>query len=512
MKLLPLCLLFVAALNAQTVCAIRGAAVDAFTGKPIPRARVFAEQESAPSVQRITDAQGTFCFERLKAGDYGLKARRFLYLDSEDGPEIHVDPSSPAPPIIIKLTPQSTISGVLLDPDGDPVQGATVELLRRKWKQGQPTAMRVQQTGTDDLGRYRFASLGAGTYFMRSRPTPRYGDAIRARPLDQNRQPMRQIVSGVWYGGSFSFRDATPIRLGVGQEISNLTLSFRTAETRHIGGHVKPAASPLPQSISLLRDGESLGFFIPIQPGGHFLTEGLTPDRYTVRGANLRDAEVDLTANDMDDLVLEPDDPVELQITVHLEGTNPPAGALLLADKTLGTKPAQRISENKFRLTVGAGHYEIGFGDGAPTYFTKGLIVDGKLQPRHILDLQSGGQRSVDLYLTSNLARVEGRVTLDRPGANDITLLVEDESELDSLRTKQIKADGTFQLTFLHRARYRLYAFEEFNKDSWGNPELAALLAAKSIVVDVKEGQRSRVSLPLISTEEFNAALKKTDF
>lgn len=100
----------------------------------------------------------------------------------------------------------------------------------------------------------------------------------------------------------------------------------------------------------------------------------------------------------------------------------------------------------------------------------------------------------------------------DRPVEDKVTLLLEDQSDPDSSPTKRSGPNGQFRWTLLQAGIYHLYAFEKFSRDLWENPELAALLAAKSVVLEVKEGQHLHVSVPLISIEDFQAALKKTGF
>ncbi len=110
------------------------------------------------------------------------------------------------------------------------------------------------------------------------------------------------------------------------------------------------------------------------------------------------------------------------------------------------------------------------------------------------------------------MATVEGRVMGDQSLEEEITLLLEDEADPGFSLTKLARADGKFQWNLPQAGRYRLYAFEEFNRDWWGSPELTALFAGKSVILEAKEGQHLHVTLPLISTEEFQEALRKTGF
>ena len=52
-------------------------------------------------------------------------------------------------------------------------------------------------------------------------------------------------------------------------------------------------------------------------------------------------------------------------------------------------------------------------------------------------------------------------------------------------------------------------AIEGFDDGPWGSPELFASLAGKSVAVELGEGQRKTVTLPVIPVGEWEAALRK---
>lgn len=107
---------------------------------------------------------------------------------------------------------------------------------------------------------------------------------------------------------------------------------------------------------------------------------------------------------------------------------------------------------------------------------------------------------------------VGGQVVSNRALKGEITLLMENDEDPEFSVNPRSSADGKCQCEFSWSGRYRLYAFEDFHRDAWGNPSLMTLLAAKSVVLEIKEGEHLHVSLPLISAKEFQEALRKTGF
>jgi hypothetical protein len=69
---------------------------------------------------------------------------------------------------------------------------------------------------------------------------------------------------------------------------------------------------------------------------------------------------------------------------------------------------------------------------------------------------------------------------------------------------------GNFQMESLRPGPYRLFAIQDFDEDDWGDPKLAAALAAKSVAVDLKESEKRQVELPPITSEEWTAAVERT--
>jgi Carboxypeptidase regulatory-like domain len=530
-------LLFAAAgaMLAQSPCSLRGVVLDGLTKQPLKRAQVFAKiasdsDESLP-IRQVTDAQGAFCFETLAAGDYLLHASRAFYVDAAYGEhwpggharKLAVPAEKSANPIRIEMMPQAIISGTLVDGDGDPVQGARVELVKAHWAGQKLTALGIDQTTTDDQGRYRFARLASGTYFVSATPPSvheREGLPLE-HVLDENHQSFKQTQGRTFYKDAISLRDATAVHVRPGQEISDLALGLRTAEARRLSGHVlgELLTSHFPIALAEEDTGApGVWLNIPAREDGSFAAEGLFPDRYEVYAGQAR-TEVDLTNGDIDDLILDANSPMDLQITVHYESGKaaPPVRSLTLINKDPRAldygRPieTQLIADNKFHLNLYSGQFEVDrVGDGLP-YFIRELVFDGHEQRGNILDLKGSGPKSMELFLSSKPAIVEGRV----PGASaetPVTVLLENESDPQAAPKILSSPDGQFQWTVTRGGRYRIYAFEDFDEDSWANPEMPALLADKSTAVEIKEGAHFQIQPPVISGDEYAAAMKQAGY
>lgn len=168
---------------------IGGIVVDSVTGQPLEGAEVTIAPVTALDEARIfsTSSGGRFLFANLPAGKYRLMANRSGYaLQAFNEHEVFstaivVGPGLDSEHIRFPLAPSSVISGVVTDDWGDSVRDAKVLLFQQSMFDGSRTLRNINQTTTDDQGRYRFAHLRAGTYAV----------AVSARPWYT--QPQMQV-------------------------------------------------------------------------------------------------------------------------------------------------------------------------------------------------------------------------------------------------------------------------------------------------------------------------------
>src|SRR5215472_3547703 len=159
---------------------IEGIVVDSVTGQPLYGAEVsIAPSENLDEEQTfLTSGDGRFLFANLPRGKYRLMAGRRGYapqaLHQHEGYStgVAVGPGLDSEHIRFPLAPSSVITGVVTDEWGDAVRDAKVLLFQQSMFDGSRTLRNVNQTMTDDQGRYRFAHLLSGTYAV----------AVYARP------------------------------------------------------------------------------------------------------------------------------------------------------------------------------------------------------------------------------------------------------------------------------------------------------------------------------------------
>jgi hypothetical protein len=129
-----------------------------------------------PGLQRVlTDSDGYFLFRDLPQGTYGFTAFAPGYLDGGYGqrrPEgraqpFRVEDGQRVGDVVVRLWPESVISGTVTDETGAPMTGLTVLICRRVTVNGR-IELRPHQYGkrTNDRGVYSAAGLPPGEYVV----------------------------------------------------------------------------------------------------------------------------------------------------------------------------------------------------------------------------------------------------------------------------------------------------------------------------------------------------------
>ncbi len=112
--------------------------------------------------------------------------------------------------------------------------------------------------------------------------------------------------------------------------------------------------------------------------------------------------------------------------------------------------------------------------------------------------------------MATNPARVSGVVRDDQGKAlNGVVILIPDppQPQAASLyRRAETDENGRFQFQGLRPGKFRLYAWEELEDGAQFDPDVTAPLQARSLAVEVAEGERKEVEVTRITVDEVEAA------
>src|SRR5579859_920242 len=162
---------------------IDGVVTNSVTHEPVKKATVSIllpqTRKANPSTQTaITDAAGHFHFDSVAPGSYRLTANCDGFVrDAADptrpGAQLTVAEEQQIKDAALKLMPVATISGHILDEDGDPIVRAQVAVMRYYYGQARKAFNQISSAESNDLGEFEAINLPPGHYYVEVSVPPR---------------------------------------------------------------------------------------------------------------------------------------------------------------------------------------------------------------------------------------------------------------------------------------------------------------------------------------------------
>jgi hypothetical protein len=193
---------------------VSGSVIDAVTGEPIRKALVQLNGQQRRTA--FSDGDGRFQFEGIAPGTVSLQAQKPGYFGEQELPG-HLSPQAEVGPrndsVVLKLTPESVISGKVTTVAGIPLEHVPLGLTYLAFREGRRRWEAKGQIVSDESGRFRFANLLSGTYYVGAGPfTPREGS------LFELERKLKTGYPGVYYPGAQDLASASAIQLSAGQQ------------------------------------------------------------------------------------------------------------------------------------------------------------------------------------------------------------------------------------------------------------------------------------------------------
>ena len=519
---------------------ISGRVIDAITGQPLARAPVSINVSASSGASaaldssrtEFSDTEGRFAFAGVLPGKYSLTAHHRgyfpqMYQQHENfTTAIVVGPGLQSENLTFGLRPSASISGEVRDESDDPVRRAIVMIFRENLIGGRRRTSSFGQRQTDDQGRYHFAHLPPGTYFVSVSARPWYAQHnIRHRMTQDNQnvqeadsfsqqdQALDVVYPVMFFPDSNDIAGAAPLALHAG-EMAIADFRLRPIPALHFLVRA-PAADPN-QGVNIqvtqsLADGREIHVpvsFHQVAPGlmevggvppGRLSLAVMTPNGNATmrRTQNLQvsnDAEIDATQSAPSVVV---------------------SGILKIDDASLVPQPARVLLRN---LTTGQGFTadisatgEFSFKNNPSETGSYELVI---IEPQalFIRSLSSTGIKTTgrsfqiagaqDVSITVNASKGTGHITgtalkKDKPASGVMIVLapLDLRSNPALFRRDQSDSDGTFSLNAVVPGRYTLMAIEDGWDLEWGDPEVLKKYLAGGESVEIAPNQKSDIKV-----------------
>ena len=525
---------------------VSGVVIDTASGDPVRKAIVTITWQGTPRswATTRTDSDGAFRFERLPAGKYDLRAMKAGIGNAAYGADsardigelITLADGETRSGLKLRFLHFGSISGRVVDSDGDPLPRVTVQLLRQGRNHGAPVLVNQQGAMTDDRGDYRISGINPGEYFSRALPQPGMGQ------VRFSGEAPRTILLGAFFGDTRQEKDARPIRIRGGEILTGMDFHLTSTEIAKIHGHVSgvPRAEVSPTSRNprlMSKPGEfvnvritSLDAFGQQQTFGvgasvndpQFNLDQMPPGRYRLQasmnggGQQLVGAQVvDLQPGENQvELAVAP--ALEIKGQVRLEGPDAQLGSVRVALIPAGvrgpniTASPDATGHFTFRQVL-PGEWDVDMVGNAPrgTYIRSVRWGDKDVLFTPFEITASDAQLTV--VLSTVTAKIEGEVDAggaDPSRAGIVLAPVGKTHDFTRFYYGTPSDDhGKFKISDIAPGKYKIFAIEKMAAANFRNPEAADRLEPLGQEIELVEGKTLEVHPKLIPRERANEVL-----
>ena len=520
--------------------AIRGRVLSP-TRTPVAGAAVRIEGTGTDQLLR-TDAAGAFSISGLRPGQYVLRANADGHMEWHYGQgspglagrPIRLAENQVIESVEIVLPPGRAISGVVVDENGEPLQGARLQALQLRYTGGRLVAAPAgSPRSTDDRGRYRLWGLQSGTYLVSAMVD---GLVPAGRGL--------AAYAPIYFPGTPIVGAAVAVDL---REDATANLAFTGTQLAEVRGIARDGDGPLVSGTARLvnsrRSGavSAVAYAASIQLDGSFVLRNVPPGEYVlqVRGdgpgrTGLYGTEELTVGTESMTVSVKTSYGTDLEGRIIFEGpieqacapaelrtgianmncqrsVRPRIGAVPLDDRSRDVPSGLVVTDSDFFITnlFGLTSFAIQGSQGNDWYL-KSFTINGT----DIADtgFDFGAQRDSiqgsEVVLSRNGAAVSGRAGTAVRAADDYFVVVFPAARTlrfpQSRRVKFVRSEetGAFRVSGLPPGDYFVAAVSRLlgtpEDGEWQDPEVLLQLEPRAERITLAEGQQATVSLRLI--------------
>ncbi len=497
--------------NSAPAGSLTGTVIDSVTHQPIKKARVSATCAS-PTAGNMggmqnhavsTDTTGAFLFDNnLPPGTCFVGAIHPDY--PQGGPvgrpkSVNINPSEKNGPVTLELVPPATVSGRIVDEDGDPMVGCFV--------QAHPAAQPNQSNAVGNAkanGEYRIFNIPAGRFYLSARCA---NNVFQARPFSSGPDPPpSRAYPQEFYPLASDVKSAQVVTLTPAMEKSGIDFQMRPAAVTQVRVVLSIGGAPVSDSSNLnvqlvsveqgdqfmngpIRNMQAGVYeFRQVFPGSYFLTAFANGQDTKGLGGFQRIEVKDRPI----ETVLDLKPGISVSGVVTLEDGNAANKIQLnqvrvqfIPDRFGGgirSPSAAATADGSFTLdSVASWRWRLGVN--GPGVFVKSAYL-GPVDVTHdAFDFPTGASGDLRIVLGTNMATISGTA----PAGQMIYATYLDSGNFNSFgRAAQVDATGHFSIQQIIPGKYRLTS---------AAPGVPTLDDSNSLEVTVKEGETATVEI-----------------
>jgi protocatechuate 3,4-dioxygenase beta subunit len=524
----------------KQLCTIAGNVVRAGTNEPLSKARIVLRSDddsSAPPYVAITDSEGRFSIEGIRAGRYRMSVNRNGYLGASYGEDdqgnssaiFALKPAQHMTDLIFHLQRCGVISGRILDEDGEPAERVTVEVLHRSTSHGKVNTSRLRLVETNDLGEYRVFDLWPGRYLVRAYPSANSWQTIGGTVIESSTLKAAGGYAPTYYPNVSEISRASSIDLKAGEEVSRIDVMLLRQRTYKVWGRVFNTVTDHPgdaTNVGLVPEDSDSSTLADNRRGsvngktGDFEINDVPAGRYTAI-AGWRDGENEFVGSapvEVNNMNL---DSVRIVITrgADLHGKVVFEGKIAVPAEiqvSLAAKDSRQLRSNKrakvkpdetFQLTgLADGLYEFDVWSRCEGCYLRAATANGQDILDQGLQISSGSAPSpIELVYSSNSATIDGTVVRKDglPASGAAVVIVSDHlrpSQFSGYHERSTDQYGHFIIRGVPPGTYRVYSWQSVDYADYTDPDFLKPFEQKAQTISIGENEKKSLRLSLLPT------------
>lgn len=511
--------------NAQ----LSGTVIDSASGTPVAGAEIsLVLVDAGFRGSDLTDSGGRYRISNVPPGVYHATARKVGFIPTAygqrgavgSGQSLTIAAGEARTDVDFRLERAAVVSGRILDWNGDPVLGASVQLLRRGYASGWRLSP-IGRATTNDLGEYRIPNITPGSYYVLARPRT-------GAPTVSSSAGVFGYAS-TYYPGSVTPTPASRLAIRAGQTVvADLSLE-RVPFSSIKGVAVDSLGRPLrgrSVSVSDAVTGGGVGA-TPIDEDGNFRTPLLPPGLYGLsvsvnQGRGGRQAgpaeserafsEVSLNGADLDGVRLMARPLFEVKGTIVASpGDN--LKSLLVPSLTVFPVPRSVLEERpRPAITSGSAFsFSLSLHEGEYWFEVRSLPVGWAVDSIRLggVDITDGGGRfsatmraDLQIAVTRQYGQVGGNVRQlnGAPASGAVVLVFPQASNLWQyphryVFARRVGENGGFDVSGVPPGEYLVGAFSGLDDPEVGHPEDLEQARARASRITIRKNERVAIDL-----------------
>jgi hypothetical protein len=514
---------------------VSGTVINSVTGEPVRKALVQINRPHQRTA--FSDGDGRFQFQGIPAGQIALNAQKPGYFGDQEirgqgQLVIEVGPKSGS--VVLKLTPEGVIAGKVTTATGTPLEHVPLSLTYLNVREGRRHYDSKGTAITAEDGRYRFANLLQGTYYLSAEPfTPLPETVFDFQPERKTGYP------SMYYPGVPDLASSSPISLSAGQQ-AEASFSLNEVPSYNISGAISGYMPNQGVNLQLCdQSGSPVSFSYQFSAdNGRFDFHGVPSGAYVLKAFSQvapnqlvrAEARLNVVSNVFNlHLALVP--AISIPISVRTESVaqsapgarrysfpppqGPPLGVRLLASQpgssdSYATLEGPAGTQTLMLHNVEPGRYSVELMPQGSFYVQSAEYGQGNLLTDELIVTAGAPALTMDVVLRDDVASLGVTVKLSSGSDVPATIVVVPARGANMPpRTTQYSPSrdptggrSESEISSLAPGAYLVLAFDRIDGLEYFNPDVLQNYLSQATPVTIAPNQRAQVTVDLIRTAD----------